>query len=172
MNEEKYPFIPSGLSPEQKLDVCQKSLWRLIARIVRAVDEKYGEEGLSAIHDSIKNWDVWREPLIRSGLQPGEVSLRDMVLKVWGPGDDIYFTMKEVPVIREDPDESKLLYTVRECNVARQIAKESSKTCRVVARAIEEGVAQAANPGIHITGDRFIATGADGCYIWAEMKQP
>ena len=39
-------------------------------------------------------------------------------------------------------------------------------------RAIEEGAAKAANPRIKLTGDKYLVTGADGCYSYYELAEP
>lgn len=170
MTEEKHPS-QSPEPGEQKLNLAQRLLWRIIARIIRVIDEKYGEEGLATIYNGLKDWDFWQVPVKRAGLTPGQASLKDTIFKVLAPGDELLFTMKEPPLI-EELGENKWLYKVRHCNVADVISRESWKTCPIVSRGIEEGVAKTANPSIKLSGDKFLVTGDDGCYSYYEMTKP
>jgi len=164
--------MSQGQSPEvaEKLNITQRLMWRIIARMVRVIDEKYGEEGLQTIYEGIRDWDWWQVPVKKAGLTPGEVSLEDMLYKVLEAGDEVLFTMKERPLIQK-VGENKYLYKVRDCNVADVISRESWKACPIVSRAIEEGAAKAANPNIKLTGDQFLVAGADGCYSYYEMTE-
>ncbi len=164
--------MSQGQRPEvaEKLNITQRLMWRIIARMVRVIDEKYGEEGLQTIYEGIRDWDWWQVPVKKAGLTPGEASLEDTLYKVLEAGDEVLFTMKERPLI-EKVGENKYLYKVRDCNVADVISRESWKACPIVSRAIEEGAAKAANPNIKLTGDQFLVTGADGCYSYYEMTE-
>lgn len=157
-------------SPEvaAKLNTTQRLLWRIIARIVKVIDDKYGEEGLNTIYEGLRDWDFWQVPVKKAGLTPGKASLEDTIFKVLEAGDEALFTMEERPLI-EKVGENKYLYKVRHCNVADVINRESWKACPIVSRAIEEGAAKAANPNIKLTGNKFLTTGADGCYSYYEM---
>ena len=159
-------------SPEvaAKLNITQRLLWRIIARIVKVIDDKYGEEGLNTIYEGLRDWDFWQVPVKKAGLTPGKASLEDTLFKVLEAGDEVLFTMEERPLI-EKVGENKYLYKVRHCNVADVISRESWKACPIVSRAIEEGAAKAANPNIKLTGDKFLVTGADGCYSYYEMTE-
>ena len=66
------------LSPEKKLDLCQKSLWMIIARTLRAIEDEYGDEGLDVIYRSIRDWDVHRANIERYGLTPGKATPLEM----------------------------------------------------------------------------------------------
>lgn len=164
--------MSQGQRPEvaEKLNITQRLMWRIIARMVRVIDEKYGEEGLQTIYEGIRDWDWWQVPVKKAGLTPGEASLEDTLYKVLEAGDEVLFTMKERPLIQK-LGENKYLYKVRDCNVADVISRESWKACPIVSRAIEEGAAKAANPNIKLTGDQFLVTGADGCYSYYEMTE-
>jgi hypothetical protein len=151
-----------------KLNTTQRLLWRIIARIVKVIDDKYGEEGLNTIYEGLRDWDFWQVPVKKAGLTPGKASLEDTIFKVLEAGDEALFTMEERPLI-EKVGENKYLYKVRHCNVADVINRESWKACPIVSRAIEEGAAKAANPNIKLTGNKFLTTGADGCYSYYEM---
>ncbi|MFC1824844.1 hypothetical protein ACFL9T_19215 [Thermodesulfobacteriota bacterium] len=171
MSEEKYPFKRMNLPPEKKLDLCQRLLWGVIARIVRTMDEKYGEEALEAISESLRDWDYWKASVRQAGVPEGDGTIRDLLVELWGPGDDLCFTVAEPVQMTEDPDENRVLYKAMSCNVADVIGRECPKTCRVVSRAVEEGVARVVNPKIKVSGNKFLSTGDDGCYIWAELEE-
>lgn len=158
-----------SLEIAQRLNTTQRFLWRIVARMVRIIDERYGEEGLKAIYQGIRDWDWWRVPIERAGLTPGKTSLEDLLFKVLKAGDEVLFTMDPHPEVKR-VGEKKYLYRVLNCNVADVISKESWKTCPVVARAIEEGAAKAANPDIKLDGDRYLVTGADGCYTLYQIQ--
>ena len=159
-------------SPEvaAKLNATQRLLWRIIARMVKVIDDKYGEEGLQAIHEGLRDWEFWQVPVRKAGLVPGKASLEDTLHKVLEAGDELLFTMEQRPLI-EKVGENRYLYKVRHCNVADVIGRECWKACPIVARAIEEGAAKAANPRIKLTGDKFLVTGNDGCYSYYEMTE-
>jgi len=48
--------MSQGQRPEvaEKLNITQRLMWRIIARMVRVIDEKYGEEGLQTIYEGIR----------------------------------------------------------------------------------------------------------------------
>jgi hypothetical protein len=162
----------SSSTPETaaKLNITQRLLWRIIARMVKVIDDKYGEEGLNTIYEGLRDWEWWQVPVRKAGLTPGEASLEDTLFKVLEAGDEVLFTMEERPLI-EKLAENRYLYKVRQCNVADVISRETWKACPVVSRAIEEGAAKAANPRIKLTGDKYLVTGADGCYSYYEMTE-
>jgi hypothetical protein len=159
-------------SPEcaARLNATQRLMWRIIARIVKVVGDKYGDEGLQVISEGLRDWEFWKVPVRKAGLVPGEASLEDTLHKVLEAGDEVLFTMEKKPVI-EKIGENKYLYHVRECNVADVIGRECAKACPVVSRAIEEGAAKAANPRIKLTGDKYLVSGADGCYSYYELVE-
>jgi len=152
-------------------NASQRLLWRIIARMVKVIDDKYGEEGLQTLYEGLRDWEFWQVPVRKAGLVPGEATLEDTLTKVLEAGDSILFTMKEPPVITKINDQ-KYLYKVRHCNVADVISRETWKACPIVSRAIEEGAAKAANPRIRLTGDQYLVTGADGCYSYYEITDP
>lgn len=169
MRRGKYDAEPLALTPEQKLNQAQRLLWRVIARMVKVIDDEYGEKGLAVISKGLRDWDFWKLSISRAGLEPGKVNLRDLITKVYGPGDALLFTMTEKPVITEEPDENRVLYKIPVCNAAGIIARECPKTCMVVSRAIEEGVAKVANPNLRVFGDKLLGTGDDACEIFFEV---
>ncbi len=170
MAEEKHPSQSPEVA-EQNLNLAQRLLWRIIARMVRVIDEKYGDEGLTTIYEGLRDWDFWQVPIRKAGLTPGQTSLEDLIFKVLEPGDKLLFSMQEPPLI-EQLSEDKWLYKVRHCNVADVLMRESWKACPIVSKSIEVGVAKAANPNIKLTGDKFLVTGEDGCYTYYEMTKP
>jgi len=169
MSERERTPVPPEVAA--RLNVTQRLMWRIIARIVKVIDDKYGEEGLNTIYEGIRDWEFWQVPVRKAGLTVGEASLEDTLYKVLEAGDEVLFTM-EVPPLIEKLSENKYLYKVRHCNVADVISRESWKACPIVSRSIEEGAAKAANPRIKLTGDQYLVTGADGCYSYYELTEP
>jgi hypothetical protein len=165
--------VGDAKSPEcaAKLNATQRLMWRIIARMVKVIGDKYGDEGLQVIYEGIRDWEFWKVPVRKAGLVPGEASLEDTLHKVLEAGDEVLFTMEKRPLI-EKVGKNKYLYHVRECNVADVIGRECWKACPIVSRAIEEGAAKAANPRIKLTGDKYLVTGADGCYSYYEFVEP
>ncbi len=161
-----------AVSPEcaARLNATQRLMWRIIARMVKVVGDRYGDEGLQVIYEGLRDWDFWKVPVRKAGLVPGETSLEDTLHRVLEAGDEVLFTMKQKPLI-EKMGPNRYLYHVRECNVADVIGRECPKACPVVSRAIEEGAARAANPRIKLTGDRYLVNGADGCYSYYELME-
>mgnify|MGYP001093603810 CR=1 FL=1 len=156
---------------DKKLNAAQRLLWRIIARMVKVIDDKYGDEGLNVIYEGLRDWDFWQVPVRKAGLVPGEASLEDTLYKVLEAGDELLFSMELRPLI-EKVGENKYLYKVRQCNVVDVIGRECWKACPIVSRALEEGAAKAANPRIKLTGDKFLVTGDDGCYSYYELTEP
>lgn len=168
MAGKKHDFEVPEMPLEQKLNQVQKALWFVIARMVRIVEENYGEEGLKVLYKGLKDWDNNVATVGKALVKPGRASPLEVVTKIYAPGDSLMFTMKEKQEIIEDPDEDRILYKIRDCNVARLLARECPKTCAVVAGALIDGMTEAANPDLKTTYGRFIATGDDACYIWVE----
>ncbi len=165
--------VEDARSPEcaAKLNATQRLMWRIIARMVKVIGDKYGDEGRQTLYEGIRDWDFWQVPVRKAGLVPGQASLEDTLHKVLEAGDEVLFTMEQRPVI-EKVGENKYLYKVRQCNVVDVIGRECPQACPVVSRAIEEGAAKAANPRIKLTGDKFLVSGADGCYSYYELTEP
>lgn len=55
MAKVEYPYCPSSLSAEERLNLCQRYLWRIMARIVGIMGRKYGQEALDAIYESLRD---------------------------------------------------------------------------------------------------------------------
>ncbi len=164
-------LVDAGSSEEaKKLNAAQRLLWRIIARMVKVIEDKYGEEGLKVIYEGLRDWEFWQVPVRKAGLVPGEASLEDTLYKVLEAGDQLLFTMEQRPLI-EKVGENKYLYKVRQCNVVDVIGRECWKACPIVSRALEEGAAKAANPRIKLTGDKFLVKGDDGCYSYYEIAE-
>lgn len=172
MAKRKVEFQVPEMPPEQRINQIQKAMWYLVARIVRVVKDAYGEEGMKVIYEGLKNWENNMMTVRKAGLEPGKVSLEDLLTKVYAPGDSLLFTMKEKQEITEEPDENRLLYRIKDCNVARLIERECPETCAIVAGAMIDGMTAAANPDFVATHEKFLATGHDGCYVYVEKKKP
>ena len=170
MAKKKIEFEVPQMPPEVRINQLQKAMWYLVARIVRVVKDKYGEEGSRTIYEGLKNWENNMITVRKAGLEPGKVSIEELLTKVYAPGDALLFTMKEKQEITEEPDENRLLYRIKDCNVAKLIEKECPETCRIVAGAMIDRMTEAANPDFVATHDKFIAEGCDGCYVYVEKK--
>jgi len=168
----QYEFQPLDLPIEQKLEISQQGLWGLVARMVSIIEEKYGDEGLAALYDGLRDWPLHAlsVPAMLSayGIQPGEASPAEFILRICNPSDDSAFIQKVKPLITDAPDENRVLYKIRSCSVADSIARECRKTCRLVANACLEGQARLANPNLKITAEKFLSEGADACDIYVE----
>jgi hypothetical protein len=84
-----------------KLNATQRLMWRIIARMVKVVGDKYGEEGLQTLYEGVRDWDFWKVPVKKAGLVPGEASLEDTLYKVLEAGDEVLFTMEQRPLIEK-----------------------------------------------------------------------
>lgn len=172
MGKEVFHHKPSGRTAEEKINLTQRYLWRIIAKICGAVKEKYGQEGLQTIYTSLENWSNHRSAVSKSGITPGQGTLEDLITKLYDPGDEMLFTMSQPRLITEEPDADHLLYKIRECNVKDVVARECPEMCFYVVRGIEQGLAKNVNPDIKVSGNRFLANGHDACYIELEMTRP
>ncbi|MCX6000158.1 MAG: hypothetical protein NTU41_11385, partial [Chloroflexi bacterium] len=54
----EYKFEPLELPLEQKLEIAQQGLWGLVARLMKIVNDKYGDEGMAAIYDGLRDWPL------------------------------------------------------------------------------------------------------------------
>jgi hypothetical protein len=171
LDEQKYAWRDPGIPIEKKLDLAQKGLWQMIARIVRVVKDKYGEDGLEAIRDAFRYSDVHRASAERAGIKSGTGSIRDYIFKMMDVQDSI-FLITGKRVITEEPDENRVHVVVPKCNVAGLIARECPETCDVIAIASAIGWADAVNPNIKYTQDKCLAAGDDSCSIYLEMVKP
>jgi hypothetical protein len=168
----QYEFEPLNLPIEQKLEISQQGLWGLVARIVKIVEEKYGDEGLAALYDGLRDWELHKVSvpamLSAHGIEPGKASPAEFVLKICNPSDDSAFVQKVKPLITDAPDENRVLYKIRSCSVADSIARECTKACRFIAGACLEGQARVANPNLKVTANKFLSEGGDACEIYVE----
>lgn len=168
----EYEFQPLDMPIEQKLEISQQGLWGLVARMVKIIEDKYGDEGLATLYDGLRDWPLHAlsVPAMLSayGIQPGEASPVEFVQRVCNPSDDSAFIQKVKPLITDAPDENRVLYKIRSCSVADAVARECPKTCRLLANACLEGQVRVANPNLKITADKFLSEGGDACEIYVE----
>ena len=171
---EKYPWkVPewwAKMSCEEKLDMSQKYLWGTIAGMLKAIKDRYGEEGLRTIYDAAKESgrELSKDLIQRLGIPLGKGSARD-IIAVWDLVDEIIFTMKgKREIIEESPE--RIIYRAPECNVAEIIANTCPEVCSVLARAAEQGEAEAVNPNIKISGKKWLGHGDNCCEYIIEMK--
>lgn len=167
----EYKWSLKPFPAEVRLDFAQKGLWSIISRIVKTMDEKYGQDALDAISDALRNWDVHEKEVTRSGKPFGKMSLRDFVLKVSDAQDNLYLNPGKLEGIRkitEDPDENRLGVIMPQCNVAQYIARESTKTCKVVVSALGEGWLIYSNPNFKCTNTKLLSAGDDYCEFFFE----
>ncbi len=80
--QDKYAWDLSRLPLDKKLDLAQKGFWSIIARIVGAIDKKYGQEGLDTIRNALRTWDINEQLVSRSGLPVGKIGVGDFLCKV------------------------------------------------------------------------------------------
>ncbi|MDO8491946.1 MAG: hypothetical protein Q7T04_08035 [Dehalococcoidia bacterium] len=172
MGKEVFHHKSSAMAAEQRLNLTQRYLWRIVAKICSAVKEKYGEEGLQTIYNALESWPNHRSAVVKSGITPGEGTLGDLITKLYDPGDEMLFTMTKHRIITEEPDADHLLYKIQECNVKDVVQRECPEMCSYVVRGIEQGLAKQVNPNIKVSGNRFLANGHDACYIQLEMTKP
>src|SRR4030042_2173370 len=139
---KQYEFAGLDVPAEVKLDLCQKGLWGLVARIVRIIEEKYGEEGVQVLYDGIRDCDIHQKNvpgmLSAHGIKPGEASPLDLVLKVNNPMDSVSWLFCEKPQITEQPDENRIHYKITSCNVAETIREQCPRACRIIANESHE----------------------------------
>lgn len=154
--------------PKKRLDIAQKTLWMMLSRLIRAVDEVYGDEALLKIHDAIKNWDVHDMAIARSGFKLEELTPLKFLIGVVCPADDYAFSVEHRPIITEEPDETKLRYRVIECNVAKYLGQESKKTCQTIVEAVCEGWTRATGGRVKCTQETFLSRGDEACNVFAE----
>ncbi len=172
MGKEVFPHNRSPFTADQKHNMKQRYLWRIVAKICSAVKEQYGEEGLQTIYNALESWPNHRSAVAKAGITPGEGTLEDLITRLYDPGDEMLFTMTQHRVITEDPDADHLMYKIRECNVKDVIQRECPEMCSYVVRGIEQGLAKQVNPNIKVTGNRFLANGHDACSIELSMTRP
>jgi hypothetical protein len=171
----QYEFQPLNLPIEQKLEIAQQGLWSLAARMIKIIEDKYGEEGLKALYDGLRDWPLHQMSvparLEAQGIEPGKASPAQFIQKIMNSDDSVSFIQKVPPLITDAPNENRVLYKIRSCSVADSIAREYPGTCRLLARACVEGQLRYANPNLKATMDKFLCEGSDACEIYVERTK-
>jgi len=171
----EYEFEPLDVPLEQRLEIAQQGLWGLAARMMKIIEDKYGEEGLKALYDGLRDWPLHEMSvtarLEAQGIEPGKASPAQFIQKIMNSDDSVSFIQKVPPVIADAPDENRVMYKVRSCSVADSINREYPGTCRLLARACVEGQIRWANPNLKMSCDKFLCEGADACEIYIERVQ-
>jgi hypothetical protein len=171
----QYEFQPLNLPIEQKLEISQQGLWGLVARMVKIIEEKYGDEGLKALYDGLRDWPLHQMSvtarLSAHGIEPGKASPAQFIQKIMNSDDSVSFIQKVKPLITDSPNEDRVLYKIRSCSVADSIAREYPKACRIIARACLEGQTRYANPNLKATCDKFLCEGGDACEVYVERTK-
>lgn len=171
----EYEFEPLDVPLDQRLEIAQQGLWGLAARLIKIVEEKYGEEGLKALYDGLRDWPLHEMSvtarLEAQGIEPGKASPAQFIQKIMNSDDSVSFIQKVKPLIADSPDEDRVLYKIHSCSVADSIAREYPKTCRLLARACVEGQLRYANPRLKATMDKFLCEGGDACEIYVERTK-
>lgn len=164
--EVKFPIAEKDLY--NRLDLSQKFHWSLFAVMLKALKEKYGEEALEVCFDAVRHWEGLKEIVEKCGIPLGKGTIKQI-----GPPfehvDNLCFIFERRPILADHSDRHARFH-VRSCNVAEDIAKIFPPTCSVISRAIEQGLAEAVNPNIKVSGCRYIATGDDVCDITVTIK--
>jgi hypothetical protein len=170
----EYQFEPLELPPEQRLEIAQQGLWGLVARLMKIVADRYGDEGMAAICDGLRDWPLHQMSvpmrLQAHGIEPGKASPAQHIQKIMNCDDSVSFIQKVPPIIKDSPSEDRVMYQIRSCSVADSIAREYPGTCRTLAAACIEGQLRYSNPGLRVTCDKFLCEGADSCEIYIERK--
>ena len=148
----------------RRLDLSQKLHWSLFAVICKAMYEKYGDDALQTIHESIRDWPYWKELCEKCKVEnPGNGTFKDFACP-YNHVDRICFIMETKPEVISI-DEKHARFHVTSCNVAQSIQKIFPRTCWVVSRAIEQGICSVINPRMKVLGDVFIGKGDPVCDI-------
>lgn len=168
----EYQFEPLDLPLEQKLEIAQQGLWGLVGRLFKIVADRYGDEGIAALHDGLRDWPLHQMSvpmrLEAHGIKPGEANPAQFIQKIMNCDDSVSFIQKVPPVIKDSPNEDRVVYKIRSCSVADSIAREYPGTCRTLATACVEGQLRYANPNLSVKCDKFLCEGADSCEIYIE----
>jgi len=151
-----------------RLDLSQKFHWGLFSVMLKALKQKYGEEALEVCFDAIRHWEELRKIVERCGIPAGQGTIKDIGLP-FEHVDNLCFIFDKKPIVA-DHSESHARFHVRSCNVAEALANVFPQTCSVVSRAIEQGLVEAVNPNIKVSGCKYIAAGDDVCDITVTMK--
>ena len=165
--EEKFPVAEDDLY--NRLDLSQKFHWSLFAVMLRALKEKYGEEALEVCFDAIRNWEGLKDIVEKCGISP-----RTGTIKQMGPPfthvDNLCFVFEKQPTVAEHSDKHARFH-VNSCNVSEALSEIFPHTCSVISRAIEQGIVEAVNPNLKVSGCRYISAGDDFCDITVTMKK-
>ncbi len=168
----EYEFGSMEMPLDMKLEVAQQGLWGLAARIVKIVDDKYGEDGLAALKEGLRDWDQHEANipgmLAAFGIQPGEMSPAQFIQRVMNPYDDVSFIQKESPQIADAPDENRVMYKITSCSVADSVNREYPGLCRLLIESALEGQRRAAKADVRVTCDKYLCEGADACEFYVE----
>jgi hypothetical protein len=168
------PHQPLKIPLEAKIDACQKLYWSWMAVMCRSIHAKYGEEGLACLFDGLRAHmaEKGAELAIAWGLPPekiGSVNPEELI-QMLDTGDSVAFSMTTPRVATVSDGVNQLIYDIQSCNVGDTIASIFPRTCSVVSRAAEQGLADAVNPNIKVSGCEYRSEGCNSCKVVFTVK--
>lgn len=138
----------------------------IMAAMAKAIKDKYGEEGITAIRDAIVR-DI--APLFayvgkKAGARVGNGDATDWV-KI-----EHAISGVEIEILELTPTRARVKNT--ECPRVRQIRRVWPNFCREVWIAVEQAAAHAANPKLLVYPyEKNLSSGEDCCQMFCELKE-
>jgi hypothetical protein len=138
----------------------------IIATMARAVQEKYGKEGLAAMRDSLE--ETYRRLIPAVARQAG-ARVGDGTIEDWARVEAYICQMEGMEYELEVTPEKGVL-RVSSCPMEGQFRRISTDCCPEVFIGIERGIAGTINPNLEVKGGRYLPRGEGCCEIICQLK--
>jgi len=156
------------LTTEEKLDRIRKGDFIIMSEMAKAIEEKYGDEGLEAMAEAIRErFHVILQKLKEKGqMKVVSGDCTDVPAGVAALGDALD-AVAEFPVLT--PKHSML--NIKSCPVAKQINRIFPQLCRRVLIGTDRAYCGVINPKIKVTPKRYLSEGDEVCELVYDLVE-
>jgi hypothetical protein len=160
--------VENVLTTEEKLDRIRKGDFIIMSEMAKAIEEKYGEEGLEAMAEGIrKRFHAILQKLKEKGdMKVVSGDCTDIPAGVAALGDALD-AVAEYPELT--PKHSVL--HIKSCPVAKQINRTFPQLCRRVLIGTDRAYCGVINPKIKVTPKRYLSEGDEVCELVYDLEE-
>ena len=139
----------------------------IIAVLVKAVNDKYGAEGLNALREAIERefpkvfWHIGTE--IGAKVEDGDAT-------DWAKIED-YVSGMSGTELEIDASPNRAVLRVKSCPRAGQYKRIFPELCSLVFIGMERAIASAVNPRLKVHGEKSLPRGDECCEIRCELVE-
>ncbi|MFQ5827207.1 MAG: L-2-amino-thiazoline-4-carboxylic acid hydrolase [Dehalococcoidia bacterium] len=155
------------LSPEERLRRTVAGDSAIIAVLARAVNDKYGAEGLEALREAIEN--EFPRMFAAVGKQIG-ARVGDGDAADWAKIEQHVSGMSGVE-LEVEASPHRAVLRVKSCPRAEQYRRVFPDFCRLVFIGMERAIARAVNPKLEVHGEKTLPGGDDCCEIHCQLPE-